>query len=219
MTQIKGILFDCDGVLLDTDTPFRRNLSLALAKFGYNITTKQAVDRWKGKNIEQVARELFFEGCDFTEQLVTPDFMKSIGVKADESAIVKNVRAMLSAIDLPKGVCSNGRTERLLDNFTTTNLLNEFEFICGRDTIGAMKPDPQVYLNGAEKLGFDISECLVVEDSVSGLSAGIESGAITVAFTGCGGKKKDLEKLNPNFIINDMADLPKIIEKLNGIII
>lgn len=217
MPKIEGVLFDCDGVLLDTDTPYRKIVADILTnRFNYPITTQQAVDRWKGKNMVQIAQELAFENCDFVDELLKPEFISSLSVDIDHTAIIKNVKVMLEQVKLPKGVCSNGRTVRILNNFKSVDLLNQFEFICGRDQLNAMKPNPQVYLAGAEKLGIDIEHCLVVEDSVSGLSAGIASGATTVAFVGCGGVKSDLEKLSPDYIIDDLLELPRIIEELNS---
>ncbi|PPR08535.1 MAG: hypothetical protein CFH44_00967, partial [Proteobacteria bacterium] len=69
--KILGVLFDCDGVVLDTDNSYRSLVSKLLTnEFNYPITLNECIERWKGKNADQIARELFFEGCDFTEEFI-----------------------------------------------------------------------------------------------------------------------------------------------------
>ena len=215
--KVLGVLFDCDGVVLDTDNSYRALVSKLLTnEFNYPITLNECIERWKGKNADQIARELFFEGCDFTEEFITRIHKLSEDYQIDESIIVPNLIKLLDSIDLPKGICSNGRSVRIISNLKDVKLDNYFDFVFGRDNLGVMKPNPQVYIRGAEKLGVDIKNCIVVEDSPTGLQAGVEAGAITVAFTGTGTNKEDLANLKPNFIINDLSELIEIINNNKG---
>lgn len=213
MQQIKGLLFDFDGVILDTDYTYRKLVSdLLTNEFNYPISLEDCIERWNGKNANQIAQELFFEGHDFADEFVEKIHVLSTGYKVDDSLIVNNLKNLLNATDLPKLICSNGRAVRIISNLKDVNLENEFLHVLGRDVLGVMKPDPQVYLKGAEHLDLDIKNCLVIEDSATGLQAGVEAGAITVGFTGTGAKKEDLEKLNPDYIVSDLIEIIDILK-------
>lgn len=213
MQKIKAILFDCDGVILDTDNSYRLLVSNLLTnEFNYSISHQECIERWRGKNADQIARELFFEGVDFADEFIKKIHKLSEDYKIDDSIIVPNLLDLLNSTDIPKIICSNGRSVRILSNLKDVHLENYFTHVLGRDILKVMKPDPQVYLKGAEALGLDIKDCLVVEDSATGLKAGVDAGAITVAFTGTGGNVEELAKLNPNYIVSDLADIINIIK-------
>lgn len=216
MQKVQAILFDFDGVIMDTDNSYRALVSELLSnEFNYPITLEECIKRWKGKNATQIAQELFFEGMDFTDEFVTKIHRLSEDYKVDESIIVNNAKDLLKSVDLPKGICSNGRSVRVKQNLDDVNLLEYFEFVLGRDDLKAMKPDPQVYLKGADKFGIDIKNCLVVEDSLTGLQAGIEAGAITIGFIGTGGNEAGMKELKPNYIIENISEIIDIIKKEN----
>ena len=217
MREIKGILFDCDGVILDTDRTYRLLVSKLLTnEFNYSITHEECIERWRGKNADQIARELFFEGLDFADEFVKKIHKLSEDYEVDDSLIIPHLLDVLKTVNLPKAICSNGRTVRIVSNLKDVNIDKYFDHVLGRDVLGVMKPDPQVYLKGAKAIDVDIENCLVVEDSATGLRAGIEAGAVTVAFTGSGGAVKELQSLNPDYIIDDMSQLIEIINRNKG---
>ncbi|HAG53297.1 MAG TPA: hypothetical protein DCL21_05880 [Alphaproteobacteria bacterium] len=215
MQKIEGVLFDCDGVILDTDNSYRLLVSNLLTNtFNYPISLDQTIERWKGKNADQIARELTFEGHDFADDFIREIHILSNDYKIDESIVVPSLRTLLASIkDYPKAICSNGRSTRITSNLKDVNLHNEFDFVLGRDILGVMKPNPQVYLKGAEKIGVEIENCIVVEDSPVGLQAAKDSGAMTIGFIGTGALKEELEILNPDFIVEDLEEVVKIIKE------
>jgi HAD superfamily hydrolase (TIGR01509 family) len=215
MAKIKALLFDFDGVVLDTYSSYRQLVVDVLNELNYNITLKDAIKRWKGLNSEQIARQLVFEGFEYADEFVIRVNEKSKLYKTNESMIVDGLLDVLNASNLPKAICSNGRSIRVKSNLEDVKLLNYFNEVVGRDIAQTMKPKPDVYLVGAEKLGFDIKQCLAIEDSVVGLQAAVASGAITVAFTGTGGIKEELAKENPDYIVNDLREVIKIVNDLN----
>jgi len=215
MQKIEGILFDCDGVILDTDNSYRLLVSNLLTHtFNYPITLEQTIERWKGKNADQIARELAFEGHDFADEFIEEIHILSNDYKVDESIVVPSLRLLLEETKhLPKAICSNGRAVRINSNLKDVNLHNEFDHVLGRDILGVMKPDPQVYIKGSEKIGVEIENCIVIEDSAVGLQAAKESGAMSVGFTGTGASKSELALLKPDFIVESLAEIIPIIEK------
>lgn len=215
MKKIQAVLFDFDGVIMDTYASYRQIVVDVLQSLNYEITLDDAVNRWKGMNAEQIARELSFEGFEFTEKFLEDTHKKAKSYHVNESMLVEGVIDVLEKTELPKSICSNGRSIRLKSNLDDVKIGHYFTDVIGRDIAKSMKPNPDVYLEGAEKLGLEIENCLAVEDSVVGLQAAVDSGAVSVAFTGTGGKKEILEKLNPDYIIDNMIELLDIIEKEN----
>lgn len=216
MNKVEALLFDFDGVILDTYASYRQLVVDVLVSMDYEITLQQAIERWKGLNAEQIARELTFEGFKKPDEFLNIVHEKSKSYKVDRSILVDGLLNVLDNCSLPKAICSNGRSIRLRSNLADVFLEEYFADVIGRDTAGSMKPNPGVYLLGAERLGVDIENCLAVEDSTVGLQAAVDSGAITVAFTGTGGKEEELERLNPDYIINDIREILNIINKLNN---
>tara|TARA_Y100001960_G_C14778381_1_gene884819 strand:+ start:3500 stop:4156 length:657 start_codon:yes stop_codon:yes gene_type:complete len=216
MNKVQALLFDFDGVILDTYESYRQIVVDVLLDMGYEISLQDAVKRWKGLNAEQIATELTFEGFAKADEFLKVVHEKSKNYTVEKSMIVDGLLEILETCDLPKAICSNGRSIRLKSNLADVFLENHFAEVVGRDIAGNMKPNPDVYLIGAERLGMEIENCLAVEDSAVGLQAAVESGAITVAFTGTGGKSEELEALNPDYIIDDLAKILNIIEELNN---
>jgi HAD superfamily hydrolase (TIGR01509 family) len=215
--KIEAILFDCDGVLIDTEKPCREIMAnLLTQKYNYPITTQEALARWNGKSVEHIAQELVFEGCSFVEDFVEEGNKITLDLKLDENSIVPHILNILDRFaEKPKVVCSNGRSFRLIEHLKQVDLFDKFDLILGRDIVGDSKPNPTIYLQGAERLGVDIKKCVVIEDSALGLQAGVESGAITIGFTGSGTDKKELEKVNPDYIASNMLEVAEILEMLD----
>ena len=214
MRKIEGLLFDCDGVIMDTETLVRTKTAHLLNDLGYDITPKEAEDRWKGYNFQLITKELELEGVDFVDTLKDPKTYEYLATKPEEYALTNNIVELLEATtELPKGVCSNGRTARIRESFKLAGIDHHFDFMNGRDVFQVMKPDPQVFILGSEELGVDIKNCLVIEDSATGLEAGVKSGAITVAYLGTRADKNELAKLNPDYFANDLLEILDIIKK------
>lgn len=216
MKKIQAILFDFDGVILDTYASYRQFTVDVLNELGYEITLKESIKRWKGINGNQISQLLKEEGFEKADDFLVEVTRRSRSYIADKSIIINGLLDVLEGTTLPKAICSNGRSLRVNSNLKDVGLYDYFNVILGRDDSKTMKPDPYVYLMGAEKLGVDIKNCLAIEDSVIGLEAGVKSGAVTVAFTGSGGDEDKLKKLNPDYITDNIVDVLKIIDNLNN---
>jgi HAD superfamily hydrolase (TIGR01509 family) len=85
---------------------------------------------------------------------------------------IKGIHDLLKKIKVPVGVASSGPVEKIRLNLTTTNLIQFFgENIFSSYEIGSWKPDPEIYLHAAKKMGFKPEECAVIEDSLPGIQA------------------------------------------------
>jgi HAD superfamily hydrolase (TIGR01549 family) len=204
--KIKAILFDCDGVLLDSEMPLRLKIHEWLSTVeGYNLTANCLMEILRGKNAKQVVEILTNKGFnlpnDFEEKIITyvkahyPTYTKKID----------NVDTMLENLEnIQKVICSNGMAEVFEQAIKLKNLDQHFKGYFGRDNTGFAKPHPGVYIQGAKSLNIDIKNCLIVEDSpTSGMQAAKASKAgVIVGFTGSGSNDEDLLNAGADYIIN-----------------
>lgn len=220
MKKVKAILFDCDGVLLDSEMPLRIKIHEWLQEVeGYDMTPEVLMKILRGKNAKQVVDVLTEKGFNIPE-----DFEQTIikFVRAEYPQYTKkieNVGKMLEQLkDYPMAICSNGLSEVFSEAMRVKGLDIHFDGYFGRDNTGCSKPHPGVYLAGGEAFEIPMENCLIVEDSPgSGLESAKASGAgFIVGFTGSGASEEALRKAGAHYIINDLLELPKVVEEINS---
>ena len=185
MRKYKCIIFDCDGVLVDSETISNKVLVDLANSYGANINIQYAEMHFKGS---------FFESCKHKiSQLIDvplPDtFETDYRTKSFEAfktgvIPIKGVKDILDNLTIPFCVASSGPENKIQLNLELTGLLPYFEnniFSCY--TIKKWKPDPSIFLLAAETMGFKPQECLVIEDSLSGVLAAKNGGFDVFGFT------------------------------------
>lgn len=220
MQKVQAILFDCDGVLLDSEMPLRKQIHEWLLDVdGYDMTSNILMDLLRGKNAKQVVEILKEKGLnlpeDFEQKIIT--FVKA--EYPTYTTKIENVEEMLESLnDMPKVICSNGLAEVFSQAMKVKSIDNYFKGYFGRDNTGFAKPHPGVYLAGGEFLNTDMQNCLIVEDSAtSGLTAAKASNAgIIVGFTGSGADAEELKAAGADYIIEDLTELKDLVNKLNA---
>ncbi|WP_159021612.1 HAD family phosphatase [Formosa sp. L2A11] len=188
MSKYKCIIFDCDGVLVDSEAISNGILADMANKYGADLDLNAALKIFKGCSMATC--------LDKIRALVTKpipeDFeaeYRRLSVAAFKKQIkpiegVKEVVKELKQLNIPFCVASSGLESKMRLNLELTGLLAYFEvhlFSCF--TIGKWKPDPGVFLWAAETMGFKPEECLVIEDSFSGVTAAKAGGFDVFGFT------------------------------------
>jgi HAD superfamily hydrolase (TIGR01509 family) len=185
MSKYKCIIFDCDGVLVDSE-PISNQVMVDLANsYGANIDLDYAMKHFKGS---------FFESCkNRISQLIDaplPDTFetdyRSQSFEAFKTGVIpiEGVKKVLDRLTIPFCVASSGPENKIKLNLELTGLLPYFEnkmFSCY--TIQKWKPDPAIFLLAAETMGFKPEECVVIEDSLSGVMAAKNGGFDVFGFT------------------------------------
>ncbi|MGK0252929.1 MAG: HAD superfamily hydrolase (TIGR01509 family) [Mariniflexile sp.] len=185
MSKYKCIIFDCDGVLVDSE-PISNQVMVDLANsYGANIDLDYAMKHFKGS---------FFESCkNKISQLIDsplPDTFetdyRSQSFEAFKTGVIpiEGVKKVLDHLTIPFCVASSGPENKIKLNLELTGLLPYFEnkmFSCY--TIQKWKPDPAIFLLAAETMGFKPEECVVIEDSLSGVMAAKNGGFDVYGFT------------------------------------
>ena len=173
MKQYKCIIFDCDGVLVDSEPVSIQVLVDIANEYGANIDLAYGMKHFKGS---------FFDACkrmiSELAQKELPDSLESEYRERSFEAFkkdmkpVEGVKNVLENINRPFCVASSGPEDKIELNLGLTGLLPFFEnkiFSCYK--IQKWKPDPAVFLWAAETMGFKPEECVVIEDSISGVRA------------------------------------------------
>ena len=167
------IIFDCDGVLVDSEAISARVFQTMISELGSEVDYETVLEQITGTSMK--------ENLQFISEIINgelpadfeTDFRKR-SYEAFKTAIkpVKGVPDLLKNIKVPVGVASSGPIEKIRLNLTTTNLIHYFgENIFSSYEIGSWKPDPEIYLHAAKKMGFKPAECAVIEDSLPGIQA------------------------------------------------
>lgn len=180
-----AVLFDCDGVLIDSETLANRALQRSLADLGMEWDLPDIARRFTGHSWQTCVR--FIE-----EDLGGPvpaDFMANnrdyfSDIMARELTVMEGVDQVLAQLSLPFAVVTNSQAEELAQKMSVTGLGRHFpeSHRFNSETLGVSKPDPAIYRKAADALDLDIRQCLVVEDSLPGLTAASESGAEVWAY-------------------------------------
>jgi beta-phosphoglucomutase-like phosphatase (HAD superfamily) len=211
-----ALICDCDGVLIDSEA--------VAAK----VIVQELETRWPGLDVAPVVMPLLGLRTERVLQgaasalgmTLTPGDIDAIrmtvGASAIKAPMVAGIDAALAQISLTKACASNsdhGYVEAVLER---TGLVKYFgtRLFCA-DTVEAPKPAPDVYLAAARAIGVSPEACLVIEDSVAGVTAATAAGMTVYGFIG-GGHASDeqvdtLRRLGAQHIFDDMKLLPDLV--------
>jgi len=211
--MISHVIFDCDGVLIDSE-----NISMAvdmalLAQHGIDLTETEMYRRFVGPTFEDMVAELEREhGKTLPPDLsARKDGMMRELYRRDLKP-VPGVLPMLQNLALPKSIGTNGPRDRALEALRLTGLAPFFgDRLTTYEDVKNPKPAPDVYQLAARRAGFNPAHCLVVEDSVTGATAALAAGCRVIGFTGVAHdplvKARELKALGVSHVIHDMGEL------------
>ncbi|MBO9651276.1 MAG: HAD family phosphatase [Variovorax sp.] len=215
-----AVLFDCDGVLVDSEPITNRVLAEMLGELGWTLTVQECMRIFTGKAVKDEATLIQAR----TGFALTPEWLvgfrerRNVALERELLAIpgaAQAVRALHEALD-GRIACASGadrhKVELQLDKI---GILDCFE---GRVFSGhempRSKPAPDVYLAAAEALGVHPSRCAVVEDTVTGAAAGVAAGATVFGYSpsdlGHSGPEA-LRAVGVAHVFTDMAQLPPLL--------
>jgi HAD superfamily hydrolase (TIGR01509 family) len=178
MKKIKCILFDCDGVLVDSEGIGNQVLLNMAAKYGLKISLNEAYKKFNGRSLKDCFQQI--------EQLINQPLpenfeiayrKKSFEAFATQIKPIKGVMKFLNSLTIPYCVASSGPVEKIQLTLKTAGLIDKFENkIFSSYQINSWKPDPGIFLHAAQQMGFSVEECVVIEDSLVGVIAAKRGG-------------------------------------------
>ncbi len=183
--MIKAVIFDMDGVLSDSEPLFRESINKILGEEGAQIS-EQEYKQLIGSTFEhawQVLIEKFNLKKPASPSLQIYDGVveDTLGAKAKPASGVYELIAEIDRRKLPKGLASSSKRIWINALLRAIKLENTFNVIVAGDEVKKGKPEPEIYITTAHKLGFEPKECVVIEDSPTGILAASRSGAKVVA--------------------------------------
>jgi HAD superfamily hydrolase (TIGR01509 family) len=179
------VIFDCDGVLIDSEVLSCQCLSEALGECGIELSVEQALQLFLGQSTTAVS-----EYCRQRGQPVPEAFLADLKSRVRESFMrslqpIPGVGAVLSSLRTPFCVASSSCLDRVSFSLALTGLAPHFgDRLYTSQLVVRGKPAPDLFLHAAAKMNASPRRTLVVEDSVSGVTAGKAAGMTVWAFIG-----------------------------------
>ena len=190
--NIKAILFDLDGVLVDATEWHFEALNRALGLFGYTISRYEHLTAYNGlptrKKLEMLSVEKGLpRGLHNVINQIKQKYTREEILRQCVPAFEKEFMVyQLKRDGFKLAVCSNSVRESVELMLRGTGLLPMFDFIASNEDVRKPKPDPEMYLKTFEHLGLQPSQCVIVEDAGHGIEAARRSGAHVCQVTGFG---------------------------------
>jgi HAD superfamily hydrolase (TIGR01509 family) len=181
------VIFDCDGVLVDSELIFARVLAECLGGLDFPATLDEAIALGFGRNRLTLAAALETRyGRALPEAFFDTFAAGSAAAFERELLPMPGIEELLAALPLPRCVASNGRLYRVRQRLGMTRLLPFFDpHVFSASQVAHGKPAPDLFLFAAERLGAKPTGCTVVEDSIAGVEAAIAAQMPVVGY--CGG--------------------------------
>ena len=182
------VIFDCDGVLVDTETLSNHRLAEWLSAAGYDTTYERCRLQFVGRSMSAVKAEV-----EATGVLLGDDFVErwNAGLAelfAGRVQAIPHVRGQVEAVrgaGIPYCVASSARVTKMHLTLGATGLLPLFEDVLfSASMVARGKPFPDLFLHAASTMGHAPADCVVIEDSVPGTIAGIAAGMRVLSYCG-----------------------------------
>jgi HAD superfamily hydrolase (TIGR01509 family) len=205
------VIFDCDGVLVDSERLAVRTEAEILSSLGWPLTESDIVERFVGRSAAYMHQEIERElgrSVDWDAEF-EPRYRE---VFERELVAVPGIVEALDAITAPACVASSGSHQKMRFTLGKTGLFDRFDGrIFSVDEVAHGKPAPDIYLFAAGKMGAAPERCAVVEDSASGATAGLAAGMAVFAFAG-GVTSADALSIGGAVVFDDMRDLARLLQ-------
>ncbi len=214
------IIFDCDGVLVDSEVISCRAHAEVLTRHGYPMTPDQVLERFLGVS-DREAR-MFIEaelGRQLPEDFEIQVKQATLRSYADDLRSIPHVAKTIAAINLPKCVASSGTPEKIAHGLKCTGLHDLLApHIYSASQVRKGKPAPDLFLFAAEQMAVPPQRCLVIEDSIPGITGARAAGMTVLGFHGGShcrpGYAETLCSAGAARTFDDMRQLPALIEEI-----
>jgi HAD superfamily hydrolase (TIGR01509 family) len=221
--NIDLVIFDCDGVLVDSEVISCCAHAETLTRHGYPITPEQVFDRFLGQSMRKATLEIEAElGRRLPDDFHTQVYAEIFRLFAASLQATPHIDAALAAIAVPVCVASSGPPEKISTSLNHVGLYDRFApHIFSAVQVSNGKPAPDLFLFAAEQMQASPARCLVIEDSVAGVVAGCAAGMTVFGFHGGSHCRPDtadvLRAAGAAVIFDDMRQLPGLIARIGAV--
>ncbi|OBY28643.1 HAD family hydrolase [Leisingera sp. JC1] len=210
----KLVIFDCDGVLVDSEPASNQALADNLSRHGLPLTVEQSMAHFVGgtmTGVMQTARSL---GANLPDNWIEEIYDETYALLRQGVPLVQGIPDLLARLDtqgIPVCVASNGSEEKMRTTLGQNGLWERFhpQAMFSAHSLGVAKPEPGLFLAAASHFGVQARDCLVIEDSGSGVTAAVRAGMRCLGYAPQGGGKK-LAALGAEVFTN-MSEVPALL--------
>ncbi|QND51480.1 HAD family phosphatase [Phyllobacterium sp. 628] len=215
MTRPELVIFDCDGVLVDTETLANQHLIKMLNASGYPITFDEARKNLCGMPMRAVKEKVEAEGYSLGEDFVERWYQAIPIIFENGVEAIPHIEDVIGAVKqsgLSYCVASSAHVEKMHLTLGKTGLISHFkDVLYSASMVPRGKPFPDLFLHAAKEMGFEPSRAVVIEDSVAGTTAGTAAGMRVFSY--CGDEHADHAGLTAagGILFDDMRKLPALL--------
>lgn len=186
MAQIELVIFDCDGVLVDSETITNQLLVNLLKEYGIEYKLEDFVSRYVGTLLEEVINQISKEHeLAFPESFIYDYYQKAYVQLQQNLQEINGVRNLIERLNVPFCVVSNSQETKLRMMLEKVDLLHYFEGkIFSATHVKNPKPAPDLYLKAAHTFNIKNENCFVIEDTPTGIRAGKAAGMTVYGYAG-----------------------------------
>ncbi len=171
--KYKCIIFDCDGVLVDSEAISTQVLVDMAESVGVSLQMEIVINEFSGRSLKSIFEYIEERSNRKLPESFEYDF-RALTFEAFKNDLkpIDGVHELLGRLNVPYCVASSGPLNKIKLNLTATKLIDHFDGrIFSSYEIQSWKPDPGIYLHAAKEMGFSPHESVVIEDSVFGVQA------------------------------------------------
>jgi len=212
VNPVKCIIFDCDGTLVNSESITNQVIAEMAQELGVEMTGEEASAIFGGKTLDGV----IYKMKEMSGKDVPDDWLPKLVQRVNDSwesklKPVEGVKEMLENIKIPICVASNGEPTHIRHALRLTKLYDFFnENLFTASEVKLPKPAPDLFLYVAKKMGFKPEDCVVIEDSITGVTAAVRAKIKTYGIVNNLFSSKELQKAGAIPFLY-MRDLPKLL--------
>ncbi|TYC54105.1 HAD family hydrolase [Rhodobacterales bacterium] len=210
------VIFDCDGVLVDTERLANQTMATLITELGHPITGPECQQRFMGRTLESILG-MVEELTGKTLPADWPDQVRLRDLEAFEAGVsaVDGIEAVLDDLDrrgVPYCVGSSGKYEKMHTTLGSSGLLPRLkDRLYSAQDCAHGKPAPDVFLLAAKGMGHPPETCVVIEDSVPGVKAASAAGMRVYAFVEDPSCDRDALRAAGGILFETMDELPDLL--------
>lgn len=208
--MLKAVIFDMDGVLVNTEPVYYKVIKEILNENGHDIDYKE-YGKYIGmtnENTWELLKKEYSINIDTNELIDNMMILKNVIIRRDGYELIDGIERLLENLkqnNIKIGLASSSPIFDILDVTKSTNIYKYFDKLVSGESVENSKPSPDVFLKALQELGINSEECIVIEDSKNGVLAAKSANIKCIGFFNKDSGKQDLS--SSDIIISSMVDI------------